>query len=454
VKLTRSRSVCVGATLIVLGAIPSTTVSAQTSLEIPLQFDFVNPGAKSLALGGAFAGVADDATAAFANPAGLALLATPEISGELRLSRTTTVALQGGRLSGTITDQGIDTIQGPDFGESTGSRFGARYASAVYPHPSHRWVIAGYRHELARVNQRVDQERISSNGVFQQDVVETTPQRETPYTAGRAVTITGYGVSGAYKLSQSVSIGAGLALYTFSLESDVDETPYTDTFGPPDYDAEPLGVLRLRGDAVAIAPTFGVLVDRGRTRVGVVYRHGASFDFTTQDHDDPPRSATFRVPHTLAVGFSFRATGRLLVAIEGTRITYSRLVDDFVTEQARASGQQTRFSVDDGTELHVGAQYALGRQSGAPVRLRAGGWYDPDHSVHFQAGPSPASPEARLFDERFATALSKGEPQLHLSGGAGFTLSPRLEFNAGLDVARRTRQFSASAIMHLGHVVQ
>ena len=53
---------------------------AQTSLQVPLQFDFVNPGAKSLALGGAFTGLADDATATFANPAGLTLLLGPELS--------------------------------------------------------------------------------------------------------------------------------------------------------------------------------------------------------------------------------------------------------------------------------------------------------------------------------------------------------------------------------------
>ena len=35
---------------------------AQTSVQIPLQLDFVNPGARSLAMGGAFAGLADDAT--------------------------------------------------------------------------------------------------------------------------------------------------------------------------------------------------------------------------------------------------------------------------------------------------------------------------------------------------------------------------------------------------------
>ncbi|MDH3816848.1 MAG: hypothetical protein OEV48_20340, partial [Acidobacteriota bacterium] len=45
---------------------------------------FANPGARSLALGGAFAAIADDATAAFANPAGLVQILRPEISAEIR----------------------------------------------------------------------------------------------------------------------------------------------------------------------------------------------------------------------------------------------------------------------------------------------------------------------------------------------------------------------------------
>src|SRR5262245_32773359 len=428
---------------------------AQTSLQLPLQFDFINPGAKSLALGGAFVGVADDATAAFANPAGLTFLATPELSGELSFARTNTLALKGGRLSGTITNVGTDTVQGPEFGENIGWRFGARYAAAVYPGASHRWVFAGYRHELARVSQRVDQERSSSNGVFQQDVGDTTTQREQPYTAGRAVKITGYGGSGAYKLTRQVSIGAGLTLYNFSLQSDVDYQPPTDTYGPPDYDVNSIGIMRQLGKTVAVAPTFGLIADgvRDRIRLGVVYRQGGAFDFTTQDSEEPPRSARFRVPNTLALGFSFWVNPRLLVAVEGTRITYSRLVDDFVTEQARASSQEASFSIDDGTEVHVGVQYALARRSAAPIRLRMGAWYDPDHSVHFRPARTPASADARLFDERYAAALAVGEPQAHVSAGAGFTLGPRLEFNAGLDVSRRTRQFSASAIMHWGNAV-
>src|SRR5436190_17051535 len=94
------------------------TLAAQTSLQIPLQFDFINPGAKSLALGGAFAGLADDATAAFANPAGLTQLGSAELSVELRNTRVTSLFLQRGRLSGAVINEGTDTVQGPVFGET------------------------------------------------------------------------------------------------------------------------------------------------------------------------------------------------------------------------------------------------------------------------------------------------------------------------------------------------
>src|SRR5438045_5426365 len=49
-----------------------------------LQFNFGNPGARALGMGGAFIGLADDASAAEANPAGLTILRKPEFSMEGR----------------------------------------------------------------------------------------------------------------------------------------------------------------------------------------------------------------------------------------------------------------------------------------------------------------------------------------------------------------------------------
>src|SRR5512142_1529018 len=56
-----------------------------------LQFNFGNPGARSLGMGGAFLGLADDASAAEANPAGLTILRKPEVSIEGRNFRMSQV---------------------------------------------------------------------------------------------------------------------------------------------------------------------------------------------------------------------------------------------------------------------------------------------------------------------------------------------------------------------------
>ena len=48
------------------------------------RFNLINPGARSLALSGAFVSLADDATAAQANPSGLAFLRRWEVFGEFR----------------------------------------------------------------------------------------------------------------------------------------------------------------------------------------------------------------------------------------------------------------------------------------------------------------------------------------------------------------------------------
>ena len=87
--------------------------AAQTTSQIPLQFDFLTPGARSMAMGGAFVGAADDTTAAFTNPAGLGFLSRRQISGEVRFRQFTTPFLAGGRISGLVTGRGLDVIPTP-----------------------------------------------------------------------------------------------------------------------------------------------------------------------------------------------------------------------------------------------------------------------------------------------------------------------------------------------------
>ena len=126
---------------------------AQSNIEANagIQFGFSNPGARSWAMGGAFIGLADDATAALANPAGLTQLAAPEISVEGRLAEFTTVlpfestAAVGG------------TVVSRDFTSTAG---GPSYLSFVYA-GRQPWSVAVYRAEL--VNFEADG---FSNGPF------------------------------------------------------------------------------------------------------------------------------------------------------------------------------------------------------------------------------------------------------------------------------------------------
>jgi len=115
----------------------------------PLQFNFMTPGARSLGMGGAFLGAADDATTASANPSGLASLSLREVSVEARYQRIETPYLFGGRISGALSGLGLDTVAGPAYGTDVEDQGALAFLSLVVP-LSH-FTIAAYRHEVAKM---------------------------------------------------------------------------------------------------------------------------------------------------------------------------------------------------------------------------------------------------------------------------------------------------------------
>ena len=106
-----------------------------------LQFNFSAPGARSLAMGGAFIGLADDATAAFSNPAGLVQLASKEVSFEQRINDYNTEYVR----SGSYTPDPFN-INGLSYDEARSSTHSPSFVSFVWPHE--RWAVAVYRHEF------------------------------------------------------------------------------------------------------------------------------------------------------------------------------------------------------------------------------------------------------------------------------------------------------------------
>src|ERR1051325_8553322 len=78
------RRFVVAAIICTLLALPLAAQNTDIESLSGLQFNFGNPGARSLGMGGAFIGLADDASAAEANPAGLTILRKTEFPVEGR----------------------------------------------------------------------------------------------------------------------------------------------------------------------------------------------------------------------------------------------------------------------------------------------------------------------------------------------------------------------------------
>ena len=111
-----------------------------------VQFDFLAPGARSMAMGGAFVAVADDATAALTNPAGLSKLTRSEVSFELRTRQFKVPYAFSGRLAGTPSGIGIDNVSTATFNEASTSEGNLAFLSVVFASPERRWSAAAYRH--------------------------------------------------------------------------------------------------------------------------------------------------------------------------------------------------------------------------------------------------------------------------------------------------------------------
>src|SRR5687768_11773546 len=106
-----------------------------------IPFSFSNPGARSLGMGGAFVGAADDATASYTNPAGLTGLGLEQQIGvEFRRNSFDAPFANGG-------EAGLNPFDptGIQYGDASSDTNALSFISWVLPREN--WALALYRHE-------------------------------------------------------------------------------------------------------------------------------------------------------------------------------------------------------------------------------------------------------------------------------------------------------------------
>jgi long-chain fatty acid transport protein len=415
----------------VLGAAES--LAAQTNAEVNagVEFNFSNPGARSLGMGGAFIARADDATAAFANPAGLTTLSRSEVSVEGRSWAYTHRFTDRGRLLGAPTGIGVDTLAGLRDGTAKNTTNGLSFFSFVYPGRS--WTLALYRHELANFSAS-----FATQGAF-----TAGSQRLNPTRNSLRLGVTSLGLAAGLRLTDSLSLGAGISRSSLALDS-LTQRYFVATFCPPSYADALVSLSQIQhGDASRVAFNLGLTWKAtGSWQFGAAFRQGPSFDFSARTHgpagfpqlDTGNRRATFSVPGVLGVGASYQPTDVATVSLDYLRVRYSALTAR-VTNIFAFAVDTGPFHVDDANQVHLGFEYNFSAPGGH-LSARLGSWYDPDHKIRYDG-----------TDPRFAALFRPGDNEVHATAGLGW-IGARYQIDGAFDYSRSVKTGSLSTVVH------
>ena len=425
------------------GAVPAQDLPVNTVPPI-LQFSFSNPGARSMGFGGAFVALADDATAAFANPAGLVQITRPEISLEGRSWSYSTPFTEHGRVEGEPTGIGVDVVAGLRGGTSSDDLTGVSFLSLVYPR--NNLAIAFYRHQLA------DFESLTqTQGLFAGN--STTCCRFIEQRVRTDFEVVSYGLSSAYRLTDALSLGLSLVYFQGNVDvlwelSLPDENDILQLFAPTSYLPERMAAQSsLHIDNSDSGLTAGFLwTPSPRWRLGGFYREGPSFELRGESRSGPsgsffdlPATGTIleqanspsAFPDVYGLGFVFRTEDdRLTLAFEWNRVEYSTVLDSLDPEDFDTDD----LVLNDGDEFHLGGEYVFLRSTPV-VAARLGVWLDPDHQ--------PRATAASLPIER--ALLQPGADKIHWSLGIGLAFE-NFQIDLGADFSDLVDTVSLSAI--------
>ena len=410
----------------------STNVFAITDEELfrNFQFSFVNPGARSGAMGGAFIGLADDATAAEANPAGLTILTKPEVSLEYRNTQFDVTRLNG---FNTVEEEGafltvgsfntLDDLNQPSF------------LSIVYP--IGRSTVAFSRQEVSRTEGGLDE-------VFLLEL-PGTPSFLFGTTAAQDQSIVNYNFSFGSKISDRFSVGATLRFAQLDWQATVQNVTIIGN------QAFLLFQTDIDDTDSALGWNAGMIYTGSHLSLGAVYKKNPKFE--VEETESGPFSqlpGTFtnvlKIPDTFGIGVAVRPNDNITVVADVVRVENSDLTEDISVGRnvltAGFTNDEVVYAIDDAWDFHIGTEFVVFAGT-VPVALRTGYYRRSSSSLLAESAPG-LTPEGlvtlqALFTER--------EDENHFTIGNGFVFGPHFQIDWALDLANLSDQFVLSTVV-------
>jgi len=439
----RQLTLAIGAALLGLSGAASAITDTETNASIP--FNLANPGARSMGMGGAFLGLADDATAAYTNPAGLTQLVTPELSIEGRHTDYSIPYVNTGSVTtNPFNGSGVSTA------DADSSKNNLSFISFVYPWQN--WSFAVYRDELLRYSADFSND---PNGVAIHGLVDDfgNPLEYVtfPVTAHTDLRVIDYGVSAAWKMSDVVSLGFGLSYYDFKIDTLMTRVAFPNN--SLDLPAgTPVNQQAQNGSDNDVGVNLGARFTLGEHwSAGLTYRSGPKFGYDATSSiltSSPPEVATslsdvkFKVPDQFGAGLSWHPNEAWVINFDADFIQYSQVTHGIESLFGNGPATTAQLSIPNGVEYHLGGEYTF-TQMEHPFSLRAGVWHDPRHSIEFKGDPGNDPNAAAL-----ATLFSGGKgSQTHGALGLGWAFS-KFQIDAAADFSDLTDTYSVSAVYH------
>jgi long-chain fatty acid transport protein len=437
---------------------------AQSNDEInsAIQFNLSTPGARSLAMGGTFLALADDATAAYTNPAGLThlLIGGAEASMEFRAWRFESDFVSGGRFSGSASRIGIDTTSDLTRSGIEQRTRGMSFASFGYVLPG-GLAIAGFSHQA-----------VDFKGALERQAIFFDASRIQPVRSRTSIDLGSTGLAAAYDFAfdederRGLSVGASFSYFDFRLSSLTERFGVADLtldaerdrstggfYGPADFLLDNLHTRQTHeGDDDGWGVGLGLLwrVDRAeRWSIGAVYRSGPDFDLLTGFQFGPAAGtdldgttveilsgpAVFKTPSVWGIGVAFRPLENLRVAVDYDRVRYS-LMSREIKNILLAAEDTTDFSISDANEVHVGGEYIVRLlDSGLTAAIRLGTWYETEHRLRYDGN-----------DKRLQARFQPGEGELHAAAGFGLVVRESFQVDFGVDLSDSVQTTSLSIV--------
>lgn len=424
----------------------SLPLAAQTDLTIfrEFQFDFSTPGARANGMGRAFVGLADEATAGYANPAGISVLGTPELYVEWRTNHTDYLAIHENDLF-TFLDPAAAGL--PMDSSFDAGRIG--FASYSFSRGKTNFSLY-YVNNLDYRREPVSESAVVlyDDGFFEFSYINNHHVRKI-----RLDTI-GVSLSRMFgDLSVGLSVGASTLDLDFVYQTNLESI-----------DLPQIGTDLTRSEAQSehTKATF-VLGARYPLRpdlqVGFAAKLHPRFSYTERiNNREYPVTGypdgfevpiTFRIPDSFQIGFAYQPNDRWTMLFDIDWVRYGQLIED-MTIISRLPYDKDDFDIGEEPDYRFGAEYFIPTRK-LNYALRFGGFLDADHKTRFVGGPDPGDEDepglAETYDVlRYLYNTDDEQDNLGFTLGLGLSLNSKLQLDVAYVDSDRFRRLVASCL--------